>query len=124
MSAWRVLLAHGSRDEAWRVPFDELTAEAQTRLAPDVVRLAFLQLSEPTLNQIVAEAAEAGADRISVLPLFLAQGRHVSIDIERLVSNLRASHPQMELDLRASVGSDARLWTLLTELAIEKLRDG
>ena len=119
MKPWLVLLAHGSRDAEWRAPFDQLTADAQASLSSVAVRLAFLQLAEPTLEEIVAEANCARADTITVHPLFMAQGRHVNVDIERLMNDLSEVYPELELKLRTHIGSDARLWTLMREIVIE-----
>lgn len=124
MKPWLVLLAHGSRDAEWRAPFDQLTADAQASLTSVVVRLAFLQLAEPTLEEIVAEAARVRADTITVVPLFMAQGRHVTVDIERLMNDLNEVYPEIELKLRTHIGSDARLWTLMREIVIESFRQG
>lgn len=121
MARWHVLLAHGSRDERWRAPFERLAAQAQEELEPAVVRLAFLQLAEPTLERVAADAAREGAHQLTVLPLFMAQGTHVAVDIERLVADLARRYPDVDFELRAPIGSDPRVWDLLRQLVVEKI---
>ncbi len=48
-----VLYAHGSRDPRWRATFEELAAEAGAVLA-------YLELSAPTLDEVIDQAAGAG----------------------------------------------------------------
>ena len=55
-----VLLTHGSADPRWKQPFERLTRGLQRRLGQSAVRLAFLQLAEPSLMDVVAEAARDG----------------------------------------------------------------
>ena len=121
MKRWHVLLAHGSRDEEWRLPFEQLTSYTQGQLGSAVVRLAFLQLAEPTLERVAEAAVREGARQITVLPLFMAQGRHVTVDIETLVDEPASRYLDVEFELRAPIGSDSRLWALLRDLVIENI---
>lgn len=101
-----VLFAHGSRDPQWARPFEQLAAAlcAKTDAA---VRLAYLELMQPSLGDAIAALASEDVASIRVVPVFLAQGRHAEQDLPRLVAAARARHPQIDISLEAAIGEQA-----------------
>ena len=74
---------------------------------PDVdVQLAFLELLQPDLSAAVAQAVAGGAQRITVVPVFLGQGGHVRRDLPQLLGQLRQAYPQVRIDDVAAAGED------------------
>jgi sirohydrochlorin cobaltochelatase len=99
-----ILFAHGARDSRWAAPF-EAVAEQVRALAPGaLVRLAFLELTAPTLPEAAAQLAAEGCTRVCVLPLFLGAGGHVRKDLPQLLDQLRVQHPAMHFELQPAVG--------------------
>ena len=109
-----VLYAHGSRDPRWRATFEELAAEAGS----DTV-LAYLELSGPTLDEVIGRAAGAGVSRVRVLPLFLAVGKHMSEDVAARVAEAGARHPGIDIELLPAVGEDERVRSAIREVVRE-----
>ncbi len=101
-----VLFAHGARDPAWAAPFERLRALTQAAMPDADVRLAFLELMQPDLPTAVAQQVAAGAQRITVIPVFLGQGGHVRRDLPQLLEQLRQAHPQVTLATVPAVGED------------------
>ncbi len=102
-----VLFAHGARDPAWALPARRVAAEVQ-KLRPEAsVSVAFLELMAPSLAEAVDAAAAAGATRLRIVPLFLAQGGHLQRDVPVLLEAARARHPGCRIELAAAVGEDA-----------------
>ncbi len=99
-----VLFAHGARDPRWAQPFRKLQAIAQQQLPGTSVELAFLELMEPRLPEVVDQLAAAGCGRINVVPVFLGQGGHVLRDLPPMIDELRAKHPQLQLTVADAVG--------------------
>lgn len=97
-----ILLAHGSSDARWRAPFEALERDLQPRVDKPVV-LAFMELSEPSLETRVAELAARGITRIEVLPLFFAAGRHLREDVPGQLAEIGRQHP-VSLHLLDPVG--------------------
>ncbi|MCH4564471.1 MULTISPECIES: sirohydrochlorin chelatase [Halomonas] len=98
-----ILLAHGSSDPRWRAPFEHL-AEALARRLETPLQLAYMELSEPSLETTVAELAAAGVERAEILPLFFAAGRHLRQDVPGQVEVLAEAHPGIDLRLLPPVG--------------------
>lgn len=99
-----ILFAHGARDPQWAEPFENI----RQRLAaahPEVpVVLAFLELMRPDLEQAVDELAARGATRITLIPLFLAQGGHLKQDLPELLSAIAAKHPSLRIRVTPAIG--------------------
>ncbi len=77
-------VAHGSRDAAAQECIEALAGQVR-RLAPGVdVRAAFLEKAEPALPAALTRAvADAGPGQVTIVPLLLASGYHLSEDIGR-----------------------------------------
>lgn len=111
-----VFFCHGSRDPEWRVPFERLVAE-QRRLAPlAAVEVAFLELMEPDLPTVLDRLAGQGHQRIRIVPLFLAAGRHTRQDLPALVDAARLRWPQVQLKVDAVLLEQAGVRTAILEV--------
>ena len=99
-----ILFAHGARDARWASPFQAVLARVQA-LSPELmVRLAFLELMEPSLPQAAAELAAAGCAAVTVQPMFLGTGGHLRRDLPLLLEGLRERHPAVDWRLQAAIG--------------------
>jgi sirohydrochlorin cobaltochelatase len=61
----------------------------------------------------------AGADRVTILPMFLGTGRHAREDLPLLVGQLEASHPGVAFVLQKAIGEDGRVLDLIAKIALE-----
>ena len=119
MSKAIVLFGHGSRDPLWRLPMETVAARLRTMRPDSPVRCAFLELDQPSLPAAAAELVAAGADQVTVVPMFLGTGRHAREDLPALVEALRAQHPQVAFSLQKPVGEDGRVLDLIARIALE-----
>jgi sirohydrochlorin cobaltochelatase len=98
-----VLFAHGSRDRQWAEPFEQLAASL-ARKFDGPVKLAFLELMQPSLEQAIALLARNGVQSIRVVPVFLGKGGHVAEDLPRLAAQASARHPAIRLQIDPPIG--------------------
>ncbi|MAX32603.1 sirohydrochlorin cobaltochelatase [Onishia taeanensis] len=103
MSHALILLAHGSRDPRWKAPFESLAETLAARLSTPL-RMAYMELCEPSLEATVAELRDSGIERADILPLFFAAGRHLREDVPGQITALGAAHPDIALTLLPPVG--------------------
>lgn len=99
-----ILFAHGARAASWAQPFHRLQAILRAQLPDTVIELAFLELMEPRLPDVVNSLAEQGCHQISVVPVFFGQGSHVVRDLPLMVEELQAAHPSLQLRVAPAVG--------------------
>jgi sirohydrochlorin cobaltochelatase len=101
-----ILFAHGARAASWKQPFERLQALSQAKLTDATVKLAFLELMEPSLPDVVAELVQSGCEQIQVVPVFLGQGAHVLRDLPLIIEELTALYPQVGLQVSQAVGEN------------------
>jgi sirohydrochlorin cobaltochelatase len=99
-----VLFAHGSRDPEWAAPFRAIERKLTAADGGSAVALAFLEIMQPTFEQAVDRLVGEGCGRITIAPLFMAQGAHLKRDLAKLVAEARARHPQVDVVTLAAAG--------------------
>jgi sirohydrochlorin cobaltochelatase len=103
LKAGIVLFAHGSRDRDWARPFEQLAASVSSKVdAP--VRLAYLELMQPSLDDAIGSLVREGVTLIRVVPVFLGAGGHVKNDLPKLLASARSQHPKVVIELEAPIG--------------------
>lgn len=115
-----ILYAHGARDPRWAAPFTAVAERVQSRSPGLEVRLAFLELMAPGLAEAGRSLAEAGCERVDVLPLFLGAGGHVRKDIPAGIAALEAAWPAVRWRLHAAVGEDEALVEAMAAIALAR----
>ena len=118
-----VLIAHGSRREASNREVRSLAAKlAQTAGERfGMVAPAFLELAEPDIQSAVDQCAAAGADQLTVIPYFLAAGRHVVEDIPMQLQTARSRHPRIRIRHTDYFGMHGAIPDMLLTLAQQPL---
>lgn len=101
-----VLFAHGARDPRWAEPFRRLQAITQAQMPEVTVELAFLELMEPRLPELVASLTGNGCTAVTVVPVFFGQGGHVLRDLPLMVERLRTEYPEIGFQVAPAVGED------------------
>lgn len=94
-----VLFAHGARDPRWAEPMQRLSAAILARSPGQRVVSAFLELMEPSLQQVVDALAAEGVTDLSVLPVFWSGGGHVVRDLPGMLAEARARHPGIHMQV-------------------------
>ncbi len=101
-----ILLAHGSSDKHWCQTFETLAAPTLEAVPQSVV--AYMELSTPSLEQVVKESVEQGYGGFVVLPLFLAAGRHLRKDVPAMITALEEKYGTT-ISLAAPIGENPHL---------------
>ena len=96
-----VLFAHGSRDPGWSKPFEQIAARLDRQF---LVRVAYLEVMRPSLDEAIAELVAAGVGAIRIVPVFLGMGGHVKEDLPRLVA---AANPPVKITIDPPIGEQA-----------------
>ncbi|MDQ2710195.1 MAG: sirohydrochlorin chelatase [Actinomycetota bacterium] len=82
-----VLVAHGTRDVAGTALIGRLAAAVGRRLPGVVVRLAFVDVRQPTVADALTQMLDLAGPPAIVVPAFLAAGYHVREDLPRQVAD-------------------------------------
>jgi len=111
-----ILFAHGSRNTAWRKPFDRLLKDVVKRGKYHAV-LAFGEFMSPTLSEAAHQLARAGVKRAVLVPLFLGGGAHVRGDVPRLAREAAAASG-VKLYIVKTIGEDAGVLAAMANYSV------
>jgi len=114
-----ILLAHGARDASWATPFEAVAARVRERAPGAHVRLAFLELMAPTLEEAAGELVARGCTRIAVVPAFLGMGGHVRRDVPAQLARLRQAHPGVAWTLHPALGETPQVIAALADATLD-----
>ena len=118
-----ILFAHGARDPHWARPFARIRSLLEQRSPATPVELAFLELMRPNLAEAMSALAARGAERVTVVPLFMAQGNHLRKDFPEVVRSACAVNPGLSVRIAPAIGDVEALldaiaqWVLREEAA-------
>lgn len=115
-----ILLAHGSSDRRWCQTFEQLAAPTLEAVPGSVI--AYMELSSPSMEDEIAKAAADGCQEVTILPLFLAAGRHLRKDVPDMITELQQRYP-LEIHLSPPVGENPRLGIAIREVVEQTLAD-
>ena len=99
-----ILFAHGARDPRWAAPFESVAQQIRQQQPQLLLRLAYLELMVPSLQDAGAELCAAGCRQVDVLPMFLGTGGHLRKDLPPMIERLREVHPSVRWRLHEAVG--------------------
>jgi sirohydrochlorin cobaltochelatase len=122
-----VLLAHGSRDPEWQAPFEAIAENIKKKdqdnansITPTRVELSYMELCEPSLEDVCAALAKEGYKIINIYPLFFAAGRHLRIDVPLQLKNI-----EEELGIRTClhhpVGQEESVQAAITQVILKQI---
>ncbi len=122
MTTGLILFAHGARDPRWAAPFEAVLQRVR-QLQPTLqLRLAFLELMEPSLPAAAQDLVDAGCQRISVQPLFLGTGGHLRRDLPLLMDDIRIRHPQVLWTLQIAIGEQPAVMEAMAQVCADSAR--
>lgn len=84
------------------------------------VELAFLEFMAPDLPTCVAGAIDAGARKVVILPMFIAQGGHLKREVPVMLENLRSTWPEVEFLLDRAIGEEESVVQAMADAALRK----
>jgi sirohydrochlorin cobaltochelatase len=113
-----ILFAHGARNSQWALPFERLQQLIQAQRPELHVSLAFLELMQPRLPDVVQQLVQSGYAGITVVPVFFGQGGHLLRDLPEMVDALRTTYPDIVLNVAGTVGEDADVLNAIASYCI------
>lgn len=108
-----ILFAHGAREPEWARPFEAV--RDRLRAAGTRAELAFLEIMSPSLDEAVARLAGEGIKTVIVVPLFLAQGKHLKRELPAMVAKLRERHANTEFRVTPALGDSPEIVAAIAE---------
>ncbi len=118
-----ILLGHGSKAAEANDAMYEVVRRLQERWPYYRFSAAFLEINAPSVPEGIDRCAEAGAERILLLPYFLHLGNHVQKDLPGFMEEGRQRHPGLEISLGPHLGFHGKLVEIVEDRLIESLAE-
>lgn len=117
-----IALAHGSRDPRSAATIAALVDEVRA-LRPDLrIEAAFLDLCDPSLDTVVDTLAGEGHREVVVVPLFLTEAVHATVDVPDAVRRAAQRHDHLALTIAPILGIENVMFRVLDERLRAALR--
>jgi sirohydrochlorin ferrochelatase len=114
-----LLIAHGSRRPEANDDLEHLAEQLRERGRYCFVQPSFLELTSPTIAEGGAACVAAGAQRVLMLPYFLAPGIHACDDMASARTELAGRFPDVEFLLAQPLGRHP----LLVEVVVQRAEE-
>jgi sirohydrochlorin cobaltochelatase len=114
-----ILFAHGARDPRWAEPFEAIRQAIESRRGDVIVRLAYLELMRPTLDEAVADLTAQNCSAIRIAPIFFGQGGHVREDLPTLVAAIRVRYPAVAFVCLDAAGEDTAVRKAVAQYCLD-----
>jgi sirohydrochlorin cobaltochelatase len=115
-----VLFAHGAREPEWARPFERV--RDALRSEGTRVELAYLELMTPTLEEAARVLVAEGVKTVTVVPLFLASGKHLKRELPERMSALRRNHAGVEFRVTPALGEDLEIISAISAWVTRRMR--
>ncbi len=113
-----ILFAHGSRDPQWAQPFEAMLARVRAADPTLPCALAYLELMPPDFATVVEQLWAKGVRQVRVLPVFLASGKHLRVDLPQLIQDAQSKHLGLNVQVLPAVGLTAEVQNAVVNLAL------
>jgi len=104
-----ILFSHGSTLCGAGETLKRLAAQMQKRGDAEIVRVGFLNFSEPLFGETFNECVRLGATRIIVAPYFLVAGYFVQVELPKILLPAQQRHPDVEVKIGEAMRDHALL---------------
>lgn len=112
-----LLVSHGSRRPQSNEEVDQFSERLRQHMGEsfDVIHSAFLEIASPSIPEGIKRCIDEGADSVTVLPYFLAAGRHVAEDIPSIVGDAQKTFPGIAFMITPHIGAFEGMSKLISE---------
>jgi precorrin-8X/cobalt-precorrin-8 methylmutase len=126
-----ILVGHGSELSSYKETIQKLTTIVRQRSSFAFVSSGFMKANSPSIPDAVSSAIEQGADKIIVVPVFLARSLHTITDIPRILGlengqkqgKVSKGGHSVEIAYCEPIGADDRLADIVLDRAANALED-
>ncbi len=78
------------------------------------MELAYLEIMTPSLEDAAQILVAEGIEVVTVVPLFLAQGKHLKHQLPKMVAGLRRLHAKTTFRVTAALGDEPEVLSAIT----------
>jgi sirohydrochlorin ferrochelatase len=110
-----LILAHGSKRQETEKTLESLVRKVKEKSGAELVYPAYLQFSDQNIEKGVDLLVEKGAEKVSIVPMFLFDGVHITQDIPEELGRIRNKYPGVDIRMSKHLGDDDRVAEIIVD---------
>lgn len=114
-----VYIAHGSRSAAGNQVFIEFIHKVMDQSGLAIQAYGFLENAQPSILEAIEQCILLGAKQITVIPVLLLPGIHVTVDIPAVISKAKVLYPELVFRYGTTIGTDNIIVEILADCLAE-----
>jgi sirohydrochlorin ferrochelatase len=113
-----LLVSHGSRRTQSNEEVNQVCEQLKEELGEsfDIIDSVFLEIASPSIPEGIKRCVVAGSSSVTILPYFLAAGRHVTEDIPAIVADASEKYPGVSISLTRHIGASEGMLKLISSI--------
>jgi sirohydrochlorin ferrochelatase len=111
-----LFIAHGSPREKSNEEFILLAKKFESHINDQLVQPAFLECASPNISDGFDLLKEKKIKKIIILPYFLGNGKHTTIDIPKIIEAKSKEFPDIELSFQKPIGDHPMMIDYLSKV--------
>lgn len=114
-----LILAHGSKRNETEQTLNSIVQKVRHKIGSESVYPAYLQFSEQDMETIIKQLVDKGVKKFIVMPMFLFDGVHVTVDIPEEINKIKQKYSGIEIVITRHIGDDERI----ADIIIDRIAD-
>ena len=114
-----LILAHGSKRNETEQTLNSIGQKVRHKIGSESVYPAYLQFSEQDMETIIKQLVDKGVKKFIVMPMFLFDGVHVTVDIPEEINKIKQKYSGIEIVITRHIGDDERI----ADIIIDRIAD-
>jgi sirohydrochlorin cobaltochelatase len=120
-NTFTLLVAHGSRDERWKQPFQALIQRIKRTSPHALVDLCYMEMTTPTADEVLATLDVSHLTHLQILPIFMAAGAHVAHEIEEMKLSIAQRFPHLSVEVLPPIGEHPLVQDAFQDIILKTL---
>lgn len=120
-----ILVGHGSELPQYKENLEKLAEILRNKSKFKVVETSFMIKNNPTITEAIENVTKKHVEKIVLIPVFLASGKHTEEDIPRLIGLKKGENTlrteKVEIIYGEPIGSDKRIAEIIEDKALKAL---
>ena len=114
-----LIVGHGSKSADAVKAFDQIINVVREKSKFDHVAGAHMELSKPSIDEVVDNLAIEKSKQIIVAPYFLYEGMHIKKDIPEIIEKMSKKYPDIDFKMARPIGFEPVLADIILKRAEE-----
>ncbi len=117
-----LIIAHGSRTIEANEIFADVVQHVKNTLTDTVVIGSSMKFTKLNIKDSLMELINKGIMDITIVPYFLFDGEHVTVDIPKEVDEILKNYPKVVVSYTTSIGKSPKIKDIVVDLIAEEKR--